>query len=63
MQSKILRHIFEPLCHLRQGRPIVRDNDVRPLGGKMLDRAPHEGQFAFKPCECFGGGVALDRRA
>ena len=34
--------IFEPLCHLRQGRPIVGDNDVRPLGGKMLDRAPHE---------------------
>ncbi len=40
-------------------RPIVRDNDIRPLGGKMLDRAPHEGHFTFKPREGLGGGVAI----
>jgi hypothetical protein len=46
-------HYLEPLL----GDILVRDHNVGPLGGEVLDRSAHEGHFPFRPGEGLGGGT------
>ena len=54
--------LAQPLSHLGQRRAVVGNDNVRALGGKVLNRPAHEGQFAFKAGESLGGGIACGLR-
>ena len=54
--------LAQPLSHRGQRGAVVGNDNVRTLGGKVLNRPAHEGQFAFKASESLGGGIACGLR-